>query len=184
MSNLHHVQGQRPGHSDFVYWNSHERLGRWPARQMGLIDLARRCALGQAMRTNGPLVRNRNLHFTTPHHRMSCLKIKVGPVLLNQYGGVMHGVKVAGRRFGRRAVGRQPSVSVRPRHRNPPKIMRHDIDGDLSRQGHPTIAHRFNGGMRRSRRRQSRQGRQNGTRGQKTKSSTTIQIRTCAIVEL
>ena len=70
------------------------------------------------MRTNGPLARNRDLHFAAPDHRMSGLKVEVGPVVLNPDGGVMHGVKAARRRFGRRAVGRQPSVFVRPRHRN------------------------------------------------------------------
>lgn len=59
-------------------WNSHERLGRWPACQMGLIDLARRFALGQALRTNRPLARNRNLHFATPNRGMSGLKVEVG----------------------------------------------------------------------------------------------------------
>ena len=56
--------------------------------------------------------------FPTPGHGMSGLKIKVGPVLLNPCGGVMHGMKASRRRFGRRAVGRQPSVSVRPRRWN------------------------------------------------------------------
>ena len=62
MTNHRHVQGQRPGDSDFYRRISRERLGCWPARQMALDDLARRFAVGQAIRTNGPLARNRSIN--------------------------------------------------------------------------------------------------------------------------
>ena len=61
-------EAQRAGHSDVGQTTHIERLGRWPATTTSrTANLARRCALDQAMRTYGPLGRNRNLQLATDY---------------------------------------------------------------------------------------------------------------------
>ena len=57
------------------------------------------------------------LPFAPPRYGMSGLKVEVGPVVLDPGGGIVEVMEPAWCLF-RRAVGRQPSELVRPRHRN------------------------------------------------------------------